>query len=402
MLTERQWTWFRAVLAPILILAWFAVLFVVGMALGRVIREVILVVLAAVIAYAITPLVGLLVRYLPFLPRALAILIAYLIGFLIIAAMLGVVGYTATSQIIQLVHHVPGYINEARRLEPRALALLRPFGIGNQQLVEARNSLINQVRSAGTAIASGALSTVTSVAGGVVDAVVALILSVYLTANGPRIARGLRTTGAGVGWGRRVSGFISMFNQILGGYVRGTLLLALLVGMLVTILMAVLGVPYAILLGVVAFFMEFIPVFGVFISGAICVLLALGTVGVVKALIALAGFVVLHFIEGELVGPRIMGKAVGIHPAVSLMALIVGTDLFGIWGALFGAPAAGLIQALVLAGWREFRRSDLLEPGRPEPGAPRRRKVAPRDDPLAAAADAGARQREEDAARGSG
>ena len=402
MLTERQWTWIRAVLTPILILAWFAVLFVVGLALGRVIREVILLVLAAVIAYALTPVVTLLVRYLPFLPRALAIAIAYVFGFLVISAILGLVGYTATTQTAQLVRNLPGYVNEAQQLEPKALALLKPIGIGSQQLAEARDSLISQVRTAGTAIAAGAISTVSTIAGAVVDSFVALILSVYLTANGPRIARGLRNAGAGVGWGRRVSGFITMFNQILGGYVRGTLLLALLVGVLVFLLMAVLGVPYAILLGVVAFVMEFIPVFGVFISGAVCVLLALGTVGLVKAIIALAGFVVLHFIEGELVGPRIMGKAVGIHPAVSLMALIVGTDLFGIWGALFGAPAAGLIQALVLAGWREFRRSDLLETARPAPGAPRRRKVAPRDDPLAPTTDARSRQREDEAARESG
>jgi predicted PurR-regulated permease PerM len=132
------------------------------------------------------------------------------------------------------------------------------------------------------------------------------------------------------------------------------------------------------------------------------VLLALGTVGLVKALIALGGFVALHFIEGELVGPRIMGKAVGIHPAVSLMALIVGTDLFGIWGALFGAPAAGLIQAFVIAGWREFRRSDLMEPPRQESGTPRRRKVPPRDDALAAAAEVTTGPREEGAARESG
>ncbi len=402
MLTERQWTWVRAVLTPILILAWFAVLYVVGMALGRVIHEVIVLVLAAVIAYAITPLVGLLVRYLPFLPRGIAILIAYLIGFLIIGAMLGVVGYTAITQIAQLVEHLPDYINQAQRLAPRLMGLLRPLGVRNEQLVAARNTLLNDARSAGSAIAGGAFSIVTAVGGGVVDAVIALILSVYLAANGPRIGRGLRNAGAGVGWGRRVSGFITMFNQILGGYIRGTLTLALLVGVLVTILMFVLRVPYAILLGVIAFFMEFIPIFGVFISGAICVLLALSTVGVAKAVIALAGFVALHFIEGELVGPRIMGKAVGIHPAVSLMALIVGTDLFGIWGALFGAPAAGLIQALVLAAWREFRRSDLLEPGRPEPGAPRRRKVAPRDDPLAAAAEVAARVQEDDPGRGSG
>ncbi|MGH7912281.1 MAG: AI-2E family transporter, partial [Candidatus Dormibacteraceae bacterium] len=280
-----------------------------------------------------------------------------------------------------------GYFNQAQQLEPKVLALLKPIGVGNAQLLQARDSLLKSAQSVGTTVASGALSTITGVLDGIIDAIIALLLSVYLTANGPRIAALLERTGQGVGWGRRVSGFIRMFNQVLGGYVRGTLTLALLVGVLVTILMFCVQVPYAVLLGVIAFFMEFIPVFGVFISGAICVLLTLGTGGLIKAIIVLAGFVALHFIEGELIGPRIMGKAVGIHPAVSLIALIAGTDLFSIWGALFAAPAAGLIQALIIAGWREFRRSDLLEPPRQEPGGPKRHKVPPPGDALATAGD---------------
>jgi predicted PurR-regulated permease PerM len=69
----------------------------------------------------------------------------------------------------------------------------------------------------------------------------------------------------------------------------------------------------------------------------------------------LAYFVVVHVIEGDVIGPRIMGKAVGIHPATGLIALVAGTELFGIWGALFAAPLAGLLQAIATAAWLEFR-----------------------------------------------
>jgi hypothetical protein len=65
-----------------------------------------------------------------------------------------------------------------------------------------------------------------------------------------------------------------------------------------------------------------------------------------------------HVIEGDLVGPRIIGKAVGIHPATALIALVAGTELFGIWGALFGSPLAGLVQAIGTAAYREFRGQD--------------------------------------------
>jgi predicted PurR-regulated permease PerM len=130
--------------------------------------------------------------------------------------------------------------------------------------------------------------------------------------------------------------------------------MATLVGVLVGGGMLVLQVPYAILLGVLAFFMEFIPIVGVIISGAVCVVIALFQ-GWILALIVLGYFALVHIIEGDVVGPRVMGKAVGIHPATALIGLVAGTELFGLWGALFAAPLAGLLQAIGTAIWREVR-----------------------------------------------
>ena len=143
-------------------------------------------------------------------------------------------------------------------------------------------------------------------------------------------------------------------SRVVGGYVRGTLTLALLIGGLVGIGLSALGVPYALLLGVLAFSMEFVPFLGVIISGAASVLVALA-VGWQKALLVLGYFVLVHIIEGEVVGPRIMGHAVGIHPATGLIALVAGTELFGVWGALFAAPVAGLLQAIGTTIWLELR-----------------------------------------------
>jgi hypothetical protein len=87
------------------------------------------------------------------------------------------------------------------------------------------------------------------------------------------------------------------------------------------------------------------------------VLIAL-TQGRVLDLIVLAYFVVVHVIEGDVVGPRVMGRAIGIHPMTAILALLAGTELFGIWGALFGAPLAGPLRALATAFWRELRKAD--------------------------------------------
>jgi len=160
---------------------------------------------------------------------------------------------------------------------------------------------------------------------------------------------------------RRANLTITIVNQVVGGYVRGTLTMALIVGTLVGVGMGVLQVRYAFLLGILAFFMEFVPVLGVIISGTVCVIIALFQ-SPILALFVLGYFVVVHVIEGDVIGPRIMARAVGIHPAVALLALVAGSELFGVWGALLGAPIAGLLQAFATAIWQEVRVAQIQEP----------------------------------------
>ena len=108
------------------------------------------------------------------------------------------------------------------------------------------------------------------------------------------------------------------------------------------------------------FILEFIPVLGTLVSGAICVLFAL-THGWLLAVIVLAYFVIVHIIEGDVVGPRVVGKVIGLHPVVSLVALIAGGELFGIWGVLFASPVAGVIQAFLIAIWYEWHETHRQE-----------------------------------------
>jgi predicted PurR-regulated permease PerM len=183
---------------------------------------------------------------------------------------------------------------------------------------------------------------------------------VYLTADGQRLAATLRRETRGE-QRRNVTLLVAIVNQVVGGYIRGALTLAALIGFLVGAGMLVLQVPYAVLLGILAFFMQFVPVVGVLVSGAVCVGIAGATRGPIVALIVLGYFVLVHVIESDLVGPRIMGRAVGIHPATALIAFVAGTELFGIWGALFASPLAGLVQAIGTAIWRELHGGDPTE-----------------------------------------
>jgi predicted PurR-regulated permease PerM len=281
-----------------------------------------------------------------------AIIIAYLIGFLVVAGVIGLVVAAAVGQISSFASALPSYASQTQQIQPLLLRLLHPLGVTPSQLQQVRGSAISYLEGTASSVAQRGLGVVQMVIGTLVDGVLILILSVYLTANGPRLGRWMRAQTPGrERW--RTRELIGIFNQVVGGYVRGTITMATLVGVLVGGGMAVLHVRYALLLGVLAFFMEFIPIVGVIISGAVCVLVAVFQ-GWLLAVFVIVYFAVVHVIEGDVVGPRIMGKAVGIHPAVALVALIAGTELFGLWGALFGAPLAGLLQALVTTLWREL------------------------------------------------
>ena len=346
-------SWQRALYFPLIVLAWCAVLLVAGWLLVHVAKALLTLILAAVLAYALTPLVARLARA---MPRPLAIAVAYVLGFVVLLSLGAFIVATAATQISALVAHLPQYAREAQRAEPQFLPLLRPLGITAATLHSTQQQAITALRGVGTTAAKESLGLVSGVVSTLIELILILILSVYLTANGPTIARRLRRETPGAQrW--RTSLLIAIVNQVVGGYIRGTLTLATLVGVLVGAGMLVLHVPYAALLGVLAFFMEFIPIIGVLISGAVCVVIALFQ-GWVVALLVLAYFAVVHIIEGDVVGPRIMGKAVGIHPATALLALVAGTELFGFWGALFGAPLAGLLQAIGVAAWRELRGGD--------------------------------------------
>ena len=345
--------WVRALVVPLVILAWLAVLVVGGWLIGHLTKTLLLVVLSGVLAFAFTPLANRLARW---MPRALALGLAYLLGLGVVFGFGAYVVATTATQVVSLVSNLPAYAQQAQALQPRAEAVLAPFGVAPGTLGDVQQATVTELQASGALVARESLARLADLFGTVIDLVLVFILSVYLAANGTRIAHWLKTETPTGTTRYRSQLLVAVVSRVVGGYIRGVLLLALLIGVLVGAGLAVLGVPYAVLLGVLAFFMEFIPVLGVFISGAAAVVIAIVHFQeVLRPLLVLAYFIIVHVIEGDVIGPRIMGKAVGIHPATGLIALVAGTELFGIWGALFAAPLAGLLQAVVTAAWLEFR-----------------------------------------------
>ena len=339
--------WVRRCGLPLAILAWTGVALLIFWLVGHIIQTLLLLTVAALLAYALAPAVKLLERV---MPRFVAILIVYLIVLGAISALLYLIIRTAIVQVSSLSDYVRFLLTPSKSGQLTPLEqTLRSFGVSQSQIDAARTQLVSGIEG----LAGSVVPLLTGLVGAVLDVILVAVLSIYLLADGSRVSDWLRRNMPDRQQGR-MKFLLDTLQRIVGGYIRGQLFLCGLVGVLVGVGMQVIGVPYALLLGVVAFILEFIPVLGTLVSGAICVLLAL-TRGWLFALIVLIYFVVVHVVEGDVLGPRVVGKAIGLHPVISLAALIAGAELFGIVGALFASPVAGVLQALLVAIWMEWR-----------------------------------------------
>ncbi|HCI81458.1 MAG TPA: AI-2E family transporter [Ktedonobacter sp.] len=344
---DKRTRWARRRDIPFAILGWIGVVAVVLWGAGHIVRSILLLVIAALLAYALAPAVRFLCR---FMPRFLAVLIVYLVVFVGLGIILYLITSTAVRQTIEFARAIPHYVTPGSYGSPSPLEqTLSPFGITATQIDAARQQIVSRIEGA----AGSVIPILRSIFNAVLDTILIAVISIYMMLDGERIARWLRRNAPEP---LRINFLLDTLQRVVGGYIRGQLLLSALIGILVWIGMTLFQLPYAVFLGVLAFIMAFIPIIGTFISGAVCVLVAL-THGWPIALGVLAYFIGIHIFEGDVVGPRIVGEAVGLHPIVSLFALTAGAELFGIWGALFASPVAGVIQALIVAYWKEWRKT---------------------------------------------
>ena len=337
--------WARRRDIPIAILAWTALAAVILWGASHIASTILLLILAALLAYALAPGVKLLERI---MPRFLAILIMYIVVLGVVSLLIYFVVDTAIHQVGTLSTFVQYWLTPKNNGQLTPLEqFLQSFGISQSQIVTARTQIISSVEG----VATSTIPLLTGFFSFLLDVVVVAVLSIYFLIDGSRITTWFRTN---MPQAAQANFLLDTLQRVVGGYIRGQVLLCLLIGILVGGGLTLFHVPYALLLGVLAFILEFIPILGTLVSGLICTLVAL-TQGWLIALGVLVYFIVIHVLEGDIVGPRIVGKAVGLHPIVSIAALIAGAELFGIVGALFASPLAGVLQALLIALWLHWR-----------------------------------------------
>lgn len=344
----RNWT--RRLTISLTILAWIAIALVVLWLLGQIAYPLLLLILSIIIAYVLYPLVKLLRRV---MPNVLAVLLAYLAVLIGLFLILYYVFWTAIAQLVTLIvglqKSLPAIIEHSQPI----INTLQQAGISPQQFTLSGEQLLKQTLSV--------VHTLLPLAGNfftfLISCIIVTSLSVYFILDGKRVLDWLRSH-TPLSRRAQVSFFLDTLDHIMGAYLRGQLTAAIITTAIVGVGLYIIGVPYAILLTVIVFIFEFVPQIGSYISSFIVIGFAFATSGWETGLItAVFSGLVQGGLEGQVLQPRILGGAVGLHPIIALLALLVGAALFGLPGAIFAAPIVGIAQVFLLSSWRTWKQA---------------------------------------------
>ncbi|MGH2391551.1 MAG: AI-2E family transporter, partial [Chloroflexota bacterium] len=139
-------------------------------------------------------------------------------------------------------------------------------------------------------------------------------------------------------------------STVLGGYLRGQLLMGMTIGTMAGVGTYILGVGYPVLIGVLAGILELVPMLGPWLASMPAIVIALFAPKPWPLTLFVAiYFLIIQQLESNVIGPKITGRAVGLHPLAAMMALLVGIELDGILGALFAVPVAGILFVFATA-----------------------------------------------------
>ncbi len=293
--------------------------------------------IALLLSAAISPLVNFMRRQ--NVPKLLATWIALLTSVAFLGGIITAVVFAVRSQWDELASNASQGLDQLQQLIAGG-----PLPIDEQQLTQAREAAIDFITSTqfGSSAIAG-LSVFTSMVAGLLLTVVVLF---FFLEDGQDIwnffLRPLR------GYQRARAQRIGDSSMIvLGGYIGGTALIALVDAAGIGIALAILGVPLALPLAVIVFLGAFVPIIGATLAGALAALVALVTNGPITALIVVAVIVVIQQLEGNLLQPLIMSQTVKLHALVILLALAAGTILGGIIGAVLAVPVTAVAWTII-------------------------------------------------------
>ncbi|MDP2676555.1 MAG: AI-2E family transporter [bacterium] len=266
------------------------------------------------------------------IPRVIGVLITYIAAFIVLTAAFSLVVPPLFSQFSSLATDIPAFIENVT--EPTVLAEYfpsLPSSIGN-----LLGSIGQDLSQAISGLSGDFFQTASGVFGGALSLFIIIVLSFYLSVQENGIESFLRVV-TPLHYEEYVLSVWRRSKRKIGRWMRGQILLGVLVGVMSFLGLAILQVDFALSLAILAGVFELIPMFGATLAAIPAVILAFLQEPIL-GLLVLALYIIIQQIENNLIYPIVMRKAIGVHPALVILSMIIGAQMGGVAGVLLAVP----------------------------------------------------------------
>ena len=299
--------------------------------------------------------------------RSMSVLLSELFLLAILTALVCLIIPQLYSSLQNMVANSPLYIDTASRWITQLLEdfpeiehyVSQTLGQVNESLMKwIQNTVLPGLGSLISNVTSGVYYAII----GIYNLVIGIIVSVYVLSNleqfGASAKRVLYSVFS-VDMAKKILEGLEFTDRTFMGFINGKLLDSAIIGLICYIVCSILRMPYALLVSVIVGVTNIIPFFGPFI-GAVPSAIIILLVSPVKCLIFIAFIILLQQLDGNIIGPKILGSSVGINGFWVMFSIILGAGLFGFWGMLLGVPVFVIIYSAITGSvTRKLKRSDL-------------------------------------------
>ncbi|MCB8982419.1 MAG: AI-2E family transporter [Ardenticatenaceae bacterium] len=323
--------------------------------------------IAAILAYLLNPIVAHIDKRTR-LNRGVAIALVYLSLVVLIVGGSVVLGVSVYDQVVSFINQIPSLIADFVDLLRGLSQRTEPITLGPFSMAPASvnwDAVINQLLGYVEPTVSRSGSILTTFATTTVSALGQMffifIISIYLAAEIPNLGGYVARLAQRPGYQRDAELLMHYSSLIWSSYLRGQVILGLVIGFVTGISLAILGLQYSLAIGVMAGLLEFVPNLGPIITAVVAIIVALlqssnywGLSSVQLALATLGIMIVIQQLENNLLVPRIVGNALNLHPLLVLLGVLMGASLAGILGAILAAPLLASIKLIGTYVWRKM------------------------------------------------
>ena len=292
----------------------------------------ILLLVVGVIVMAIEPFVRRLAK--EGIPRPVSVIVLYLAILTILGFFVYFIIPPVAGQFKEMTLNLPYYTDRLSSLD---------FGTLSSTLSKTLDELASKL----SGFAGGIINAVISIFGGIVSTVTVFVLTYYYLVEEEGIRRGIIKL-IPADSRPRLQETVDKVGEKLGRWLRGQISLMVIVGIADGVALAILGIPFALTLGILSGLLEIIPVVGPIVAAVVAILVAfISGVALWKILVIVAIYVLVQQLENNILVPKIMGQAVGLSPVVVIIAILIGAKLLGLGGAMLAVPVAAGIQVFL-------------------------------------------------------